>query len=495
MSIREEERRRAAARELRQQQLMSAYNMPRPNIDYRKIASDAYENMSTLDKAALVTSPLPVVGDVVGGVADLVELIKNPTWLNAGLFAGGLLPFVPSGSLTRNLRQAIPQAPNYLPKFYAGGKPGQLYGMGAGAIRGGLDLAKARYSPTARGLFNETRLSVPDVRVAKQFMSEYKKGNPAIRTLAKKATGQQRQSLMFDRQYSDPSPFRKAYEGYDEVAFADKFGAKEYYDAVKGATNLTRKDLNSVFREMSKKDIQNINPKKKYQMTVRRPVTQAAGNLSQMFNKPVFGGLTGGQMKKVFNGKKFKTDKEFLESLQANKVGVRNPEEVLKGQPAIVTGSFKSDAFELGGVNNMTAIKKDGTMTSFVNDEHDLTFMKAPGADRMISVSTPITFDLLMKGDGVKKVSKKVLDAEEARRVERKTKAKDVIEKLSKLPGVDPSLKVPPGMSTPQFLLIQAAAAAKPESKDYSRILKDVGLFGPTRTARAVLKSDDEEER
>jgi hypothetical protein len=70
MSIREEERRRAAARELRQQQLMSAYNMPRPNIDYRKIASDAYENMSPLDKAALVTSPLPIVGDVVGGVAD-----------------------------------------------------------------------------------------------------------------------------------------------------------------------------------------------------------------------------------------------------------------------------------------------------------------------------------------------------------------------------------------------------------------------------------------
>jgi hypothetical protein len=310
----------------------------------------------------------------------------------------GLLPFVPSGGVTRNLRQAIPQAPNYLPKFYAGGKPGQLYGMGAGAIRGGLDLAKARYSPTARGLFNETRLSVPDVRVAKQFMSEYKKGNPAIRTLAKKATGQQRQSLMFDRQYSDPSPFRKAYEGYDEVAFADKFGAKEYYDAVKGATNLTRKDLNSVFREMSKKDIQNINPKKKYQMTVRRPVTQAAGNLSQMFNKPVFGGLTGGQMKNVFKGNKFKTDKEFLEALQANKVGVRNPEGVLKGRPAIVTGSMLvSDARELGGVNYMTAIKKDGTLVSFMNDEHDLFKMKLPKGDRMINVSTPITIDLLKR--------------------------------------------------------------------------------------------------
>ena len=493
MSAREDERRRAAARELRQQQLMSTYNMPRPNIDYRKIASDVYDNMSPLDKAALFTAPVPVVGDVVGAVADGVGLFNDFSLTNLGLAVAGLLPFVPSGGLTRNLRQAIPQAPNYLPKFYAGGKPGQLYGMGAGAIRGGLDLAKARYSPTARGLFNETRLSVPDVRVAKEFMSEYKKGNPDIRTLAKKAMGQQRQSFMFDRQYGDPSSFRKTYEGYDEVAFADKFGAKEYYDAVKGATNLTRKDLNSVFREMSKKDIQNINPKKKYQMTVRRPVTQAAGNLSRIFNKPVFGGLTGGQMKKVFNGKKFKTDKEFLEALQANKVGVRNPEEVLKGQPAIVTGSFKSDAFELGGVNNMTAIKKEGTMTSFVNDEHDLTYMKAPGADRMISVSTPITFDLLMKGDGVKKVSKKVLDAEEARRISRTNKADDIVNNLSKLPGVDSSLPVPPGMSRPQFLLIQAAASAKPKSKDYSRILKDVGLFGPTRAARAVLRPEEEQ--
>ena len=107
MSIREEERRRAAARELRQQQLMSTYNMPRPNIDYRKIASDVYDNMSPLDKAALFTAPVPVVGDVVGAVADGVGLFNDFSLTNLGLAVAGLLPFVPSGGLTRNFRQAL----------------------------------------------------------------------------------------------------------------------------------------------------------------------------------------------------------------------------------------------------------------------------------------------------------------------------------------------------------------------------------------------------
>jgi hypothetical protein len=493
MSIREEERRRAAARELRQQQLMSAYNMPRPNIDYRKIASDAYENMSTLDKAALVTSPLPIVGDIVGGVADAVELFRNPTLLNAGLFAAGLLPFVPSGGVTRNLRQALVQAPNDLPYFYSGRMGAQPLAAAGGAARGMRNLVEARYSPRARGLFAEQGVSVADTKAAKKALKEFQ--DPDVGTDAgKKVIGQFRQSTLMGEQYKNPSKFHKISEGLDEVAFG-KFSAKEYSDIMGGATGLRVNDFNAVFDEIKK--VQKVDPRKNYQMTVRRTNTQAAGNLDRFaYKRPIFGGSTiTGLKKNVFKGNKFKTDKEFLEALQANKVGVRNPEGVLKGRPAIVTGSVVSDARELGGVNYMTAIKKDGTLVSFMNDEHDLFKMKLPKGDRMINVSTPITIDLLKKTDSPQRVSPKVARSKETLLESRKAKAKEVEKELSKYSGVDTSLKTPPGMSKAQFYAVQAVANMRPDNPDYSRILKDAGLFGPTRTVRAVLKSDEEEEQ
>lgn len=53
-----------------------------------------------LDTAALVTAPVPLVGDAVGLGADAYRLAKNPeerTPLNFGLAALGALPFVPAG--------------------------------------------------------------------------------------------------------------------------------------------------------------------------------------------------------------------------------------------------------------------------------------------------------------------------------------------------------------------------------------------------------------
>lgn len=491
MSAREDERRRAAARELRQQQLMSTYNMPRPNIDYRKIASDVYDNMSPLDKAALFTAPVPVVGDVVGAVADGVGLFNDFSLTNLGLAGAGLLPFVPSGGVTRNLRQALVQSPNDLPGFYSDRRGAQPFAAARGAAEGVRNLVEARYSPKARGLFAEQGVSVADTKAARKALKEFK--DPDVGTEAgKKAIGQFRQSTLMGEQYKNPSKFHKISQGLDEVAFG-KFSAKEYSNIMGGATGLRVGDFNAVFDEI--KRVQKVDPRKNYQMTVRRTNTQAAGNLDRFaYKRPIFGGSTVTDLKKnVFKGNKFKTDKEFLEALQANKVGVRNPEEVLKGRPAIVTGSVKSDARELGGVNYMTAIKKDGTLVSFMNDEHDLFKMKLPKGDRMMNVSTPITIDLLKKADSPQRVSPKVARSKETLSESRKVKAKEVQEKLSKYPGVDTSLKTPAGMTKAQFYAVQAVGNMRPDNPDYSRILKDVGLFGPTRAARAVLRPEEEQ--
>ena len=57
-----------------------------------KQLKEVYDNMSALDKAALLTAPIPLVGDVVGGVADTAALIEDPSLVNAGLMAAGLIP-------------------------------------------------------------------------------------------------------------------------------------------------------------------------------------------------------------------------------------------------------------------------------------------------------------------------------------------------------------------------------------------------------------------
>lgn len=59
-----------------------------------------------LDATALATAPVPVVGDIAGGVADAKRMYDNPeerTPMNIGLSALGLLPFMPAAGVTRNI--------------------------------------------------------------------------------------------------------------------------------------------------------------------------------------------------------------------------------------------------------------------------------------------------------------------------------------------------------------------------------------------------------
>ena len=78
-------------------------------------AGDVWDSMSLLDRAALLSSPVPVVGDVIGGIADLSALIKDPSLINAGILAAGLVPFVPSGSVTRTAQKTFTNLRNDVP--------------------------------------------------------------------------------------------------------------------------------------------------------------------------------------------------------------------------------------------------------------------------------------------------------------------------------------------------------------------------------------------
>ena len=59
------------------------------------IATQTWDEMSLLDKAALVTSPIPFVGAGTGIAADVMNMVNNPeerTFLNAALLASNFIP-------------------------------------------------------------------------------------------------------------------------------------------------------------------------------------------------------------------------------------------------------------------------------------------------------------------------------------------------------------------------------------------------------------------
>ena len=83
-------------------------------IHYQQVPgllSDIWDNMDGLDRAALLSSPVPIGGDLLGFGNDMRHMIQNPderTWGNAGLSALGLLPFVPPMmAMTKSVGKAV----------------------------------------------------------------------------------------------------------------------------------------------------------------------------------------------------------------------------------------------------------------------------------------------------------------------------------------------------------------------------------------------------
>ena len=548
---------------------------------------EVHASMSPLDKAALYTAPIPVVGDVVGGVADTAAFIKDPSLINAGLLGMGLIPFVPSGGVTRaalkdTAQRAFTNLRNDVPGFYGTDDPlKQAIAAGKTIPEGITNIARARNAPTDRAIQSEFNISVADQKAAQNaikasekvadevgalrkklkemealgtrpggaYTGEWNVGagtqkttqaykdiekkagklESSARTAAKKSMGQLNQSLAMTKQVGGVDTglkgLLKNIEGVDHVKTFEKFNVDEYFDEVGDLSGLDKEDISGMFDQI--KRVQGMDPSKPYQMNIRRVSTKSAGNLDPTTGKKVYKsvpetfdvmheGLVKQQvvkrdislddikkdvfpeLKKTKGGtgarKTYTSDKEFLDALTEAGVAVRNRDDVLKGRAAIITGSGKSDAWELGGVNYMTSITKDGKAVTIVNDEHDLFSFKLPNADRYMNVSEPIPYDLVK----TKKLTEKQ-QAAKTRLSSSKTKAAEKAtkkyESILKDLNVDIAEKVPVGFgSREQYLRALTVANLKPSHKDYSRLVKDFGIGVPTRASKAVLGTEEEEE-
>jgi hypothetical protein len=516
-----------------------------------KIAGDIWENMSPLEKAALFSSPIPVVGDIIGGAADISALIKDPSLTNAGLLAAGLLPFVPSGSVTRTAQKAFTNLRNDIPNFYATNNPVAQGLSWARTLPEGLgNMLQARYLPEQRGVQKEFNISVADQKAAKKALAvseretenikqlqedlkkakelkikedidtienDIKEASDRAKVEAKKAMGQLNQSRSMYNQYFGPEDgsgkFLKNIDEIDHIKTFSNFNVEDYYKTVGDLSGLPEEEIAGIFKQIEK--TQNMNPNKNYQMNIRRAYTQSAGKLDPGMKLKVFGGKSLEDIKvevfptkinwktnKIIKPKPYKDNEEFLTALQKAEVNVLNPEEVLKGKAAIVKGSGKTDAWELGGVNYMSSISKDGKVVTIVNDEHDLfstpdilkkyfktdAVGKLPGGDRYMNVSEPIVKELVKSKKTA--TTKKQTDKKTNLANQKKAASDKAIEEYKKISNIDISGPLPLGFQTrEQWARVQAVANLKPDAKDYSRVKKEASIGFGIRAGKPLVRS------
>jgi hypothetical protein len=542
-------------------------------------AGDVWDSMSLLDRAALLSSPVPVVGDVIGGIADLSALIKDPSLTNAGILAAGLVPFVPSGSVTRTAQKAFTNLRNDIPGFYATTDPLSKIISAIKTVPEGIgNVLQARYLPEQRAIQEQFNISVADQKAARNAIDlatnipdemkrlekelkemkelgskpggaytgklteknnkqkteifrekedKLKKEKSIIRQASKKAMGQLNQSLSFTKQLggidTELKGLLKNIEGVDNIKTFEKFNVDEYFDEVGNVSGLDKKDISGMFEQIKK--VQGMDLSKTYQMNIRRVYTGSAGNLDPTTKNKVYKSVPEDYdvfqeglvkqlavkkdislddiKKDVFpelkgSRKTYTSDKEFLDALDEAGVAVRNRDDVLKGRAAIIKGSGKSDAWELGGVNYITAITKDAKAVTIVNDEHDLFSFKLPGGDRYMNVSEPIFYDLKVSENRTKKLTKKQSAAEERLAVSKKVAVKNAIDNYTNILknlNIEIPEKTPAAFSSrEQYLRALVVANLKPDKKDYSRLKKEASIGFGVRAGKSLLSPEEQQE-
>jgi len=324
----------------------------------KEAAKGMFNDMSTLDKAALVTSPVPYVGTATGVTADSVAMAKDPSVLNAAAIGSNFVPFARAlrflGDASRPAREyfedkaleGLENIPNYVRGFYGSPLAG-LFGLSESAVKGIANVAEQRLSPQA--IANQ-REGVPVnlQRVSQQELKKFDKIPEKVEkledkllqpgltgkqqnkitekirklktersTALKKVMGQANANKLYYEQYDRQQPkFLAALDGLDFRGFSD-LSSKSYYDLVKGSTDLSKGEADTAFREIKK--AWNVDPEKNYRMALRNPTTGASGKLIDPVRagtKEPFGGVNREQLASVFQGGTFTSNRNLLKALE-----------------------------------------------------------------------------------------------------------------------------------------------------------------------------------
>lgn len=105
---------------------------------------------------------------------------------------------------------------------------------------------------------------------------------------------------------------------------------------------------------------------------------------------------------------KFQTNDELALALQDK--GIRVIPRKKSDDPVFITDSVSSSAYELGGVNLVYKVEKNGDVTAQVSDVNDLVGVGAPGGRKMIVVTPPIKTNIVNPTERPKSKSSGVID-------------------------------------------------------------------------------------
>ena len=140
--------------------------------------------------------------------------------------------------------------------------------------------------------------------------------------------------------------------------------------------------MSTLYRRI--KEAQEIGDDEVVQMFVKKPyASRGAGNVANEIVK------NATNSNKVFNilkdhKKPFDTIEELEKKLTKIGISVEKSDGVL-----FFKDSFKSSAYELGGVNVQNMVNRHGDIVSIVNDVNDIFKMKMPYGDNAISIVPP----------------------------------------------------------------------------------------------------------
>ena len=314
--------------------------------------------------------------------------------------------------------------------------------------------------------------------------------------VGKEVAGQINQTRLFNEQYKNRETLYDVLDGIDQASFS-KFGKQEYNKIMKAATGLKEDTMSAIFRQMGRNQNIDINANE-WRMAIRRPYTgQASGNLRTPLTasrSKIYGGKNLTAVKEAFKNKKFKTNLELLNSLKKQNIKIVNEDKIRlaakNGDDSIevvLNGSHVTDAYELGGVNYLTVIKKDGNIVSFGNDANNLAAIKnidinAPMADRVVSITPPMHINVL--GKGKKGQSQKVQKAMEKLADESRDASKKALKNLG-VKGPGKSLS-PLGLNRPQSEFIRTVGNLT--DKAYAPVVSNVALTG-VRAAKPIERT------
>jgi hypothetical protein len=182
-----------------------------------------------------------------------------------------------------------------------------------------------------------------------------------------------------------------------KTGFPDSKSFLNLYDLGKrqGSRQMSAEHRSAIKKTLDNNpEILNITDPAQFKQELSRALTKTVGT------KDSFG--VGFYVDAAFKKKTkeaFKSNDELAEALQAKGLKVNRNKDQKSDPDVYITDSVSSSAYELGGVNIVYKVSKDGKVTALVSDVNDLVGVGAPGGKKIITVVEPITKDLLNPTD------------------------------------------------------------------------------------------------